>query len=200
MSIPHYKFNQTTIAKVSDSGELRRMLVDPWLKSEAIIIKPNWVTNEPANFTDSETLRMMFEVIDSHIVVTESHILLRRAREGMNFIVGDKTVNWKWLLMGESWNWLIANPNWDWFRKGGHWDRIKKEDKAFLDEQGFTDLFKEFNVSYINVTDEVWNGRITDPTKVKSQWRPVSDRSSQTSSTVWCRRSFLICADRHSSA
>ena len=177
MPILHHKFGQTTIAKVSDSDELRQMLVDPWLKSETIIIKPNWVTNEPANFTDSETLRMMFEALDSQIVVTESHILLRRAREGMNFTVGDKKVNWKWLLMGKGWNWLIANPDWDWFKKGGHWDRIKKEDKAFLDENGFTDLFKEFNVSYINVTDEVWNGRIADPNEVKraveTRFKPV---------------------------
>ena len=177
MPILHHKFGQTTIAKVSDSDELRQILVDPWLKSETIIIKPNWVTNEPANFTDSETLRMMFEALDSQIVVTESHILLRRAREGMNFTVGDKEVNWKWLLMGEGWNWLIANPDWDWFKKGGHWDQIKKEDKAFLDENGFTDLFKEFNISYINVTDEVWKGRIADPTKVKrsveTRFKPV---------------------------
>ncbi|MFX0202850.1 MAG: DUF362 domain-containing protein, partial [Candidatus Hodarchaeota archaeon] len=145
--------------------------------SETIIIKPNWVTNEPANFTDSKTLRTMLEALDSRIVVTESHILLRRAREGMSFTVGGKEVNWKWLLMGEGWNWLITNPDWDWFKKSGHWDRIKKEDKAFLDENGFTDLFKEFNVSYINVTDEVWSGRIADPTVVKkaveTHFKPV---------------------------
>ncbi|MFQ5822381.1 MAG: DUF362 domain-containing protein, partial [Candidatus Heimdallarchaeota archaeon] len=177
MPIHHHKFDQTTIAKVSDSDELRQILVDPWLKSETIIIKPNWVTNEPANFTDSETLRMMFEALDSQIVVTESHILLRRTHEGMNFTVEGKEVNWKWLLAGEGWNWLIANPDWDWFKKDGHWDRIKKEDKAFLDENGFTDLFKEFNVSYINVTDEVWNGRIADPIEVKrsveTRFKPV---------------------------
>jgi hypothetical protein len=48
------------------------MLVDPWLESETIIIKPNWVTNEPADFTDSEALRALFDALDSRIVVTES--------------------------------------------------------------------------------------------------------------------------------
>lgn len=180
MSIPHHRFGQTTIAKVSNSHELRQILVDPWFESETIIIKPNWVSTEPANFTDSETLRMMLEALDSHIVITESHMIprsLNLLEEGMSFTVGDKEVNWKWLLKGDGWKWLIENPDWDWFKEGGHWDQLKKEDKAFLDEYGFTDLFKEFDVSYINVTDEVWSGRIADPTEVKrsveTRFKPV---------------------------
>jgi len=170
MPIPHHRFGQTTIAKVSNSHELRQLLVDPWLESETIIIKPNWVSSEPADFTDSETLKIMLEALDSHIVITESHQInrsLNLLEEGMSFTIRDKEVNWKWLLKGDGWNWLIKNPDWNWFKRGGHWDQIKKEDKAFLDEHGFTDLFKEFDVNYINVTDEVWSGRIADPTEVK---------------------------------
>jgi hypothetical protein len=55
----------------------------------------------------------------------------------------------------------------DWFVKERHWDQIQKEDKAFLDENGFTDLLNEFDVTYINVTDEVWSGRIANPDEVK---------------------------------
>lgn len=180
MSILHHRFGQTTIAKVSDSNELRQILVDPWLESETIIIKPNWVSAEPADFTDSETLKMMLEALDSHIVITESHQInrsLNLLEEGMSFTVGDNKVNWKWLLKGDGWNWLIKNPDWDWFKRGGHWDQIKKEEKAFLDEHGFTDLFKEFDINYINVTDEVWSGSIADPTEVKrlveTRFKPV---------------------------
>ncbi|MHA1303053.1 MAG: DUF362 domain-containing protein [Candidatus Heimdallarchaeaceae archaeon] len=163
---------------MSDSDELKQLLVDPWLKSETIIIKPNWVSTELANFTDVKTLRMLLEALDSHFVVTESHIHnLIHAPEGRNITVGDKQVNMKWLLTGEGWKWLIENPSWDWFKKDGHWDEIKKYDKIFLDENGFTDLFKEFDVDYINVTDEVWSGRIADPTEVKtlveSRFKPV---------------------------
>lgn len=178
MNIPHYTFGQTSIAKVSDSKELSQILVDPWLKSETIIIKPNWVTSEIANFTDAKTLRILFEALDSNFVVTESHIHnLNDAPEGRNITVGDKEVNMKWLLTGEGWKWLIENPDWDWFQKDGYWDVVKKDDKTFLDKNGFTDLFKEFDVSYINVTDEVWSGRIADPAKVKksveSRFKPV---------------------------
>jgi hypothetical protein len=70
---------------------------------------------------------------------------------------------------GEGWRWLIENPEMDWFKREGHWDQIKKEDKAFLDENGFTDLLNEFDVTYVNVTDEVWSGRIANPDKVKEQ-------------------------------
>jgi hypothetical protein len=62
-----------------------------------------------------------------------------------------------WLNKGAGWRWLIENPDWGWFRDSGHWDHIKKEEKVFLDENGFMDLFQEFDVSYVNVTDEVWS-------------------------------------------
>lgn len=170
MPIQHHQFGSTNIAKVRDSDELTQLLNDPWFDSESIIIKPNWVSTEPADFTDVKTLRALFEVLKSRIVVTESHMLLRSMNlldDGMSFSVGGHEVNWRWLLKGDGWKWLIENPNWDWFRKGGHWEQLKKEEKAFLDDYGFTDLFQEFGVRYINVTEEVWNGRIADPAEVK---------------------------------
>lgn len=180
MTVPHYQFGQTTVAKVSDSDELRQIMVDPCLESETIIIKPNWVTTESGGFTESETLRSVFEALDSNFVITEClHIgrSMNLLEEGMSFTVGEKEVNWKWLLAGEGWRWLIENPGWEWFKRGGHWEQIKREDKSFLDEYGFTDLFAEFDVEYINVTDEVWNGRKADPARVKesveSCFKPV---------------------------
>lgn len=180
MSILRHRFGSTTVAKVSGSDELRQLLVDPWFESETVVIKPNWVTTEPAGFSDSRSLRMFLEALDSHIVVTESlHInrSMNLLKDGMSFTVGGKKVNWRWLLKGEGWNWLVENSDWDWFRKGGHWEQIRKEDKAFLDEYGFSDLFKEFNVDYVNVTEEVWRGRAADPAEVKrlveSRFSPV---------------------------
>lgn len=183
MVIPHHRFGQTTIAKVRNSQELKQILIDPWLESNSIIIKPNWATVETAYFTDSETLRMLFETLDSHITITESHIFFRSQNypvKGMNFNVGELELDSGSFLLGDGWKWLIKNPNWDWFKKGGYWDWIRKEEKAFLDDFGFTDLFKEFNVDYVNVTDEVWSGRIADPTEVKraveSRFSPVQEK------------------------
>jgi hypothetical protein len=72
MPVPHYRFGQTTIARVKNSDGLRQMLADPCLESETIVVTPNFVAIEPGFFTDSEALRMLFEALDSRIVVTES--------------------------------------------------------------------------------------------------------------------------------
>ncbi|MFQ6052998.1 MAG: DUF362 domain-containing protein [Candidatus Bathyarchaeia archaeon] len=180
MPILRHSFGQTTFAKVKSSRELAELLDDPCLESETIVIKPNWVSTEPGGYTEADTLRMVFEALDSKIVVTESLQIGRSMNlleKGKRFAVGDKEVNWSWLLRGEGWRWLIENPGWDWFKEGGHWEHIRKEDRAFLDEYGFTDLFRDFNVTYVNVTDEVWNGRKADPVDVKraveTRYKPV---------------------------
>lgn len=180
MSIPQYRFGPTTIAKVKNSKELRQVLVDPWLKSEPIIIKPNWTSNLPGDHTDAKTLRMFFEALDSKIIITETYMINRALillKDGMKLTVEGKEVNWKWLLKRDGWNWLAENRNWDWFKKNGHWDQLKKEDQAFLDKYGFTDLFNEFDATYINATEEVWNNRIADPAEIKkiveSQFNPA---------------------------
>lgn len=180
MSIPHYQFGSTSIAKIKNSGELKQLLSDPWLDSQHIIIKPNWVSTDPGEFSDADTLRTLFETLDSRIIVTESYCLLRSMnilKEGLSFDVGDREFNWKWLLKGAGWNWLTENNDWSWFKTGEHWEQIKKEDQAFRDKYGFTDLFREFDVTYINVTEEVWNGRTAEPSAVKrsveSRFKPV---------------------------
>ncbi len=169
MTITQHLFGKTTIAKLSDSYKLDQILVDPWFESETIIIKPNWVSTMPGHFTSLKTLRLLLESLDSKIVVTESstHVFNEPLEDGLNFIAEGKEVNWKWLLAGHGWKWLIKNPSWEWFKRDGHWDLLKKGDKIFLDQNGFTDLFKEFNVKYINVTDEIWSDRIADQTEVK---------------------------------
>jgi len=170
MPIPTHQFGSTTIAKVNSASELRELLDDPWLDSETIVIKPNWISTDPADFTDADSMRMLFEALNSRLIVTESYCLTRLMnllKKGKSFTIGNREVNWKWLLKGEGWSWLIENPDWEWFKSGGHWEQAKKEDQAFLDENGFTDLFREFDVTYINVTEEVWNGRIADPLEVK---------------------------------
>jgi len=73
----------------------------------------------------------------------------------MSIFIGDKEVNLNWFLKGDGWKWLIENPDWDWFKKEGYWDQLKKLEKNLLDKYGFTDLFKEFDVSYLNVTNEI---------------------------------------------
>ncbi|UCD44617.1 MAG: DUF362 domain-containing protein [Candidatus Bathyarchaeota archaeon] len=169
------------MANTTSSADLRGLLDDPWFKSETIIVKPNWVETKPALFTDCETLRILLESLDSKVVVVEGHQIGRSMKElpeGMSFTLEGKERNWLWLMRG-GWSWLERNPGWGWFRDGGHWDQIQREEELFLDCQGFTDLFREMDVEYVNVTDEIWSGRTVDPAVIKgaveSRFKPVSE-------------------------
>jgi hypothetical protein len=167
----YYIFGPIKVAKVGNSEEFEQILDDPWLKSKTIIVKPNWVNIEPGGFTDARSMRMLFEALDSKIVVTESYSFSRIIdpwEQKVSIPGMDKVVDWSWFLKGDGWNWLMENPGWDWFRNAGQWDLLRKADKHFRDEFGFTDLFQEFDVDYVNVTEEAWNGRITEPAKVRN--------------------------------
>lgn len=168
MSIFH-QFGPTTIAKIKNSRELRRLFTDPWLHAEIVIIKPNWVQNFPATFTDSETLRILLNALDSKVTVIEGHQIHRVMKgdeEGPSFTVEGKERNWKWLKTG-GWSWMEKHSDWSWFREGDHWSYIREMEQRFLDELGFTDLFQEFDVDYVNVTEEIWNNRVVDAKVVK---------------------------------
>jgi uncharacterized protein (DUF362 family) len=180
MTLLRHRFGGTAFAKVADSGDLKEALDDTWMESETVIVKPNWVCVEPGGFTDAKIMRTLFEALDSRIVVTESLHLGRSFNlhpDGMAFTADGEEVNWRWLLKGDGWKWLYDKPDWGWFKEGGHWEQIVREDEAFLDEQGFTDLFEEFGVEYVNTTDEVWRGRHADPAEVRgaveSRFTPV---------------------------
>ncbi len=157
MSSSLQQFGSVTVSRAHTSTDLRRLLKDPWLKTDVFIVKPNWFSPHPANFTDVESLRVLLESLDGRIIVTEAYSM-ERQDGSMKFTVDGEEVDWIWIM---------KHPNWDWIRKEGRWDEIKKQDKWFLDEFGFTDLFNELGVDYVNVTEEVWQGRTADVGKIK---------------------------------
>ena len=170
MAFPVHRFGPTTVGKLSDPGQIRQLLNDDLLQSQTVIIKPNWVSADPGDFTDADTLRVLLEALDSRVVVTESYMLARSLNihpHGLPFAANGEEVNWRWLLQGAGWRWLINHPDWRWFQGSEHRDQLVREDQAFLDAKGFTELFDEYDVTYLNVTEEVWSGRTADPAEVK---------------------------------
>lgn len=169
MSQNMQQFGPVTLARDRSVADLKRLLRDPWFETDKIIIKPNWVGTDLGLFTDSKTLRMLLEALDSRIVIAEAYQIHRITAEksrSIRFSVEGKERTWHWLLKG-GWGWVQRNPHWNWFQEKGLWNQIRKIDKWFLDEYGFTDLFDEFGVEYVNVTEEVWQGRTADPQKIK---------------------------------
>lgn len=151
------RFGSVTVAKAQNSAEIKKHLEGPWLSSEVIIVKPNWFSPHPANFTDAETLRMLLEALDVKIVVTESYTTERQDGT-MNFTVNGEQVDWRWIM---------NHPDWSWAKEKSCWEQFRKQDKWFLDTYGFTDLFNERGAEYVNVTEEVWQEKTAYPQKVK---------------------------------
>ena len=149
-------FGEVNLAKIRDSSDLKGML-EGFPESEFVIVKPNWFSLQPANFIEVNVLRMLLEALDSRVVVTEGYTL-EKNDGSLKFTVDGDDVNW---------NWVIEHPSWDWIKEEGRWNELRRQDNWFLDEYGFTDLFQEFGVEYVNVTEEIWKGEIADPAKVK---------------------------------
>ncbi|MGW8178446.1 MAG: DUF362 domain-containing protein [bacterium] len=173
------QIGDVTLAKVKDSKDLRR-LIKPYVEgSETVIIKPNFVEKAIGTYTSPESLRTILEAIDQKIIVTEGHQLVRCLNDdekNPEFTADGETRDLLWLKKN-GWGWMIRNPNWNWFRDGPYWDFLKKIDQRYLYEMGFTDLFNEFDLEWINVTDEIWSGETIEPDLVKetveSKYPPV---------------------------
>lgn len=151
------RFGDVILARVKDPADLRHLLPDDVLDTGTLIVKPNWFSCHPGNFTDAETLRFLLEALDARVVVIEGYTL-ERQDGGMRFTVDGEEVDWRWIL---------RNPGWEWIKEGARWDEMRRQDGWFLEEFGFTDLFEEYGVEYVNVTEEAWRGRTVDQTIVK---------------------------------
>ena len=153
------KFGDVTVERVKGSSELRRLLPDDILGSDVVIVKPNWFSPHPGNFTSAEALRTLLEALNSRIVVVESYTL-EKHDGSMSLMVDGEAVDWRWVM---------GNPRWDWAEGTGAWDEIRRQDSWFLETYGFTDLFEELDVDYLNVTEEVWSMRTAPPKEVKTE-------------------------------
>ena len=60
----------TRLAHVYSDSDMRELL-RPYDFSETVIIKPNFVDRAKGTYTAPESLRLLFEALDSKIVVTE---------------------------------------------------------------------------------------------------------------------------------
>ena len=153
------KFGDVILAKIIDSTDLRRLLPENLTKAETVIVKPNWFSPHPANFIDTHALGLLFEALDGEIIVVEGYTL-EKQDGSMKFNVDGRPVDWRWVM---------ANPEWSWVKEKGRWEEIRRQDERFLQKFGFRDLLTEHGAKYVNVTEEIWAGRIVDSEKVKDK-------------------------------
>jgi len=118
---------------------MRRFIEECGLSSsDNYIVKPNWFFQGIGFYTDTRTLRLLLECLDK-VTVIESYTFQRN--DGTRTITPEN-----------------GKQNWDW---------IREQDRKFLQTTGFDILFKEYNVEYVNLTEEVWSERIANPENVR---------------------------------
>jgi uncharacterized protein (DUF362 family) len=125
--------------EVRNSNDMRELLEEAGVTpSDHYIVKPNWFFHSKGFYADAKTLRLLLECMDK-VTIVEAHTYMRN--DGTRKITQDN-----------------AKGNWNW---------IKDQDDKFLKESGLSQLFQEYGVEYINVTEEVWSNRIANPQKIK---------------------------------
>jgi len=135
--------------KVQNVREMHELLDKAGLTSaDHCIVKPNWFFQGRGFYTDVQTLQLLVECLEK-VTVIEAYTYVRHD--------GSREITYE-----------NALDNWDW---------LKQQDERFLSENGLTRLFKEYDVEYVNVTEEVWSDRIADPkdiqNRVESKFTPV---------------------------
>ena len=124
---------------VNNVETMRRFIEECGLSpSDNYIVKPNWFFQGIGFYTDTKTLQLLLECLDK-VTVIESYTYQRND--------GTRTITPK-----------NGKQNWDW---------IREQDERFLHTTGFDTLFKEYNVEYVNLTEEVWSERIANPENIR---------------------------------
>jgi uncharacterized protein (DUF362 family) len=149
---------------VRNQEEFNEFIKEANLKSKNFIIKPNWYDTNYAEFTEAKTLETLISSLDGKITVVESYTP-RNRREAKKELENQLFYHTNTCQNGVLW-WSNEDKKW-----------IRRSDKEFLRNEGFHQLFDDYNVDYVNVTEEVWAGDTVDKDKIKklveSKYTPV---------------------------
>ena len=126
-------------AHVNNIETMRRFIDECNLDpADKYIVKPNWFFQGIGFYTDARTLQLLLECLDK-VIVIESYTFQRN--DGTRSITPTN-----------------GKENWSW---------IREQDRQFLHTTGFDELFKEYDVEYVNLTEEVWSDRIANSNNVR---------------------------------
>ena len=150
---------KVSVDKVRGVEDLKRSLKGFLPVSDTVIVKPNWYSPHPANYTDAHALGLLMDAVDARFIVVEGYSLDRQDGS-LKYTVDGGEVDWRWLM---------SRPDWDWIMEDGRLDLLRAQDRWFLDSHGFTDVMREHDAEYVNVSEERWMGRALDPAEVKER-------------------------------
>jgi hypothetical protein len=124
---------------VRDAGPAREILRMLGAAEGPVLIKPNWFSPYPGQFTDAQTLALVCDAVDGEKIIVEGHAAMRN--DGSREITPEN-----------------GRDNWDW---------IREQEAAYFARFGLDVVLGRDDVTYVNVTDEVWEGRVVPREEVR---------------------------------
>lgn len=143
------KIGTTSLTKITTQPEMNEFVAGLEIKSDTVIIKPNWVEARMGAHTDAKVLDMFLTALKKPAIIVESYTFWRTDKyvvSGADYFSSSEAT----LETGKK-----------------HWDHFKKQDAWFLSATGIDEVLKKHNVEYLNITNEVWEGRTADTSKIK---------------------------------
>jgi len=150
---------KVSLDRVKGAEDLSRSLRGFLSVSDTVIVKPNWYSPHPANYTDAHALSLLMDAVDARFIVAEGYSLDRQDGS-LKYRVDGEEVDWRWLM---------GHPDCDWIMEDGRLEQLKSQDRWFLDSHGFTDVLREHDAEYVNVSEEIWMGRALYQADVKKK-------------------------------
>ncbi len=125
---------------VREAGPLREIFRMLAADEGPAIIKVNWFSPYPGQFTDAATLALACDAIEGEKIVVEGHAAERN--DGSREITPDN-----------------GRENWEWLRE---------QEKEYFSRFAIDAVLSRDDVTYVNVTDEVWEGRTVPEGEVRA--------------------------------
>jgi len=137
------KIGDVVVSRITDAEDMRRFAKELNIRGKGFVIKPNW--SNANTYTSAEDLDFLFDCLEGKKTVVEGYTAWRNelntGPEPKDFITPKN-----------------AKKEWKW---------IKEQDAWFLKYSGIGKVLEKHGVEYINVTEEVWNGRTVAKAKIK---------------------------------
>lgn len=129
------------IVRVGDASDLGELFGQLGLTGDRFIVKPNWFCLYPGNYTAAQALDLTLAALPGPAVVVESYTAMRH--DGSREITSRN-----------------GRENWAWLREQDAW---------FMETTGIGEVLGWHGAEYVNVTEEVWSGRVAPAAEVAAR-------------------------------
>jgi len=154
------KIDNVIVERISRFTQFRSFVKKLEFSGQVFVVKPCW--RDAKTYTSAKTLEWLFKSVPGKKVVVESYSPWRNK----NFLEEVEGKRRRRTVITAA----NAREKWKW---------LKRQDSWFLSYSGIRKVLKKFDVEYVNVTEEVWCGRVADAEKVRrlveARYGPVTN-------------------------